>query len=105
MTFQLSAGRSLNLQWNRRITIMPDSTTKHNQRIAASIRRIQGQLAAIERSLAEDPDGPILLQRVGAARRAISRLMTYLMEQTLRTLQLDDGSDSIEEMIEIVRDY
>ena len=84
---------------------MPDTTTKRNQRITASIRRIQGQLAAIERSLAEDPDGPILLQRVGAARRAIGGLMTYLMEQTLRTLQLDDGSDSIEEMIEIVRDY
>ena len=85
---------------------MPDTTTKRNQRIAASIRRIQGQLAAIERSLAEDPDGPILLQRAGAARRAMSGLMTYLMEERLRMLQLDcDGSDSIEEMIVIVRDY
>ena len=85
---------------------MTDITTKRNQRIAASIRRIQRQLAAIERSLAEDPNGPILLQRVGAARRAMSGLMTYLMEERLRTLQLDnDGSDSIEEMIEIVRDY
>ena len=85
---------------------MPDTTTRRNQRIAASIRRIQGQLAAIERSLAEDPDGPILLQRVAAARRALSGLMTYLMEERLRTLQLDyDGSDAIEELIEIVRDY
>jgi DNA-binding FrmR family transcriptional regulator len=85
---------------------MADTTTKRNQRIAASLRRIQGQLATIERSLAEDPDGPILLQRVGAARRAMSGLMTYLMEERLRTLQLDyDGSDGIEEMIEIVRDY
>jgi hypothetical protein len=32
--------------------------------------------------------------------------MTYLMEERLRTLQLDyDGSDAIEELIEIVRDY
>jgi DNA-binding FrmR family transcriptional regulator len=85
---------------------MPDTTTKRNQRITASIRRIQGQLGAIERSLAEDPDGLILLQRVGAARRAIGGLMTYLMEERLRTLQLDyDSSDSVEEMIEIVRDY
>jgi DNA-binding FrmR family transcriptional regulator len=86
--------------------IMPDTTTNRNQRIAASIRRIQGQLAAIERSLAEVPNGSMLLQRVAAARRAISGLMTYLMEERLRTLQLDyDVSDAIEEMIEIVRDY
>ena len=85
---------------------MPDTTTKRNERIAASLRRIQGQMAAIERSLAEDPDGGFLLQRVAAARRAMSGLMTYLMEERLRTLQLvDDGSDAIEEMIEIVRDY
>ena len=85
---------------------MPDSTTKRNQRIAASLRRIQGQAAAIERSLAEDPDGGILLQRVAAARRGMSSLMTYLMEERLRTLQLDsDGGDAIEEMIEFVRDY
>ena len=85
---------------------MPDITTKRNQRIAASIRRIQGQLAAIERSLAEDPDGPIFLQRVAAARSAMSGLMTYIMEERLRTLQLDYAcNDAIEEMIEIVRDY
>ena len=83
---------------------MTDITTKPNQRIAASIRRIQGQLAAIERSLAEDLDGPILLQRVAAARRAMIGLMTYLMEERLRTLQLDyDCNDAIKEMIEIVR--
>jgi DNA-binding FrmR family transcriptional regulator len=85
---------------------MPDTTTKRNQRIAASLRRIQGQVVAIERSLAEDPDGSILLQRVAAARRGMSGLMTYLMEERLRSLQLDcDGGDAIEEMIEVVRDY
>ena len=85
---------------------MPDTTTKRNQRAAASLRRIQGQVAAIERSLAEDPDTGILLQRVAAARRAMSGLMTYLVEERLRTLQLDgDGGDAIEEMIEVVRDY
>jgi DNA-binding FrmR family transcriptional regulator len=82
------------------------NTTNRNQRIAASLRRIQGQVAAIERSLAEDPDDGILLQRVAAARRGMSGLMTYLMEERLRSLQLDcDGSDAIEELIEVVRDY
>lgn len=86
--------------------ITPDTTTKRNQRIAASLRRIQGQVSAIERSLAEDPDSGILLQRVAAARRAMTGLMTYLMEERLRTLQPNgDGGDTIEEMIEVVRDY
>jgi DNA-binding FrmR family transcriptional regulator len=86
--------------------IMPDTTTKRNERIAASLRRIQGQMAAIERSLAEDPDGGFLLQRVAAARKAMTGLMTYIVEERLRTLQLDgNGGDVIEEMIEVVRDY
>jgi DNA-binding FrmR family transcriptional regulator len=85
---------------------MPDTATNRNQRIAASLRRIQGQVAAIERSLAENPDGGILLQRVAAARRAMTGLMIYLVEERLRTLQLDcDGGDAIEEVIEVVRDY
>jgi hypothetical protein len=37
--------------------IMPDTTTKRNQRITAGLRPIQEQVAAIERSLVEDPDG------------------------------------------------
>ena len=85
---------------------MPDTTTNRNQRIAASLRRIQGQVAAIERSLAKDSDGGILLQRVAAARRAMTGLITYLVEERLRTLQLDgDSGDAVEEMIEVVRDY
>ena len=85
---------------------MLDNTKKRNQRVAASLRRIQAQVAAIERSLAEDPDGGMLLQRVAAARTAMSGLMTYLMEERLRSLQLDcDGNDAIEEMIELVRNY
>jgi hypothetical protein len=37
--------------------IMPITTERRNQRITARLRRIQGQIAAIERSLVEDPDG------------------------------------------------
>ena len=86
--------------------IMSNTTTKRNQRIAANLRRVQGHVAAIERSLAEDPDGTILLQRVAAARGAVSGLMAYLLEERLRSLQPgDEGGDAIEEMIATVRDY
>jgi DNA-binding FrmR family transcriptional regulator len=86
--------------------IMPNATEKRNQRITARLRRIQGQVAAIERSLVERPDGAILLQRVAAARGAMSSLLIYLIEEKLRTLQLDcDNGDALEEMIEIVHGY
>jgi DNA-binding FrmR family transcriptional regulator len=86
--------------------IMSITTEKRNQRITARLRRIQGQIAAIERSLAEDPDGAILLQRVAAARGAMSSLMTYLIEDKLRALpRADDGDDVIEDIIEIVHGY
>ena len=48
---------------------MLDNTKKRNRRVAASLRRIQAQVAAIERSLAEDPDGGMLLQRVAPAQQ------------------------------------
>jgi DNA-binding FrmR family transcriptional regulator len=81
--------------------IMPITAEKRNQRITARLRRIQGQITAIERSLAEDPDGAILLQRVAAARGAMSSLMTKL-----RALPLaGEGDDVIEDMIEIVHGY
>jgi DNA-binding FrmR family transcriptional regulator len=86
--------------------IMPITLERRNERITARLRRIQGQIAAIERSLVEDPDGAILLQRVAAARGAMSSLMTYLIEDKLRALPLTgDGDDVIEDMIEIVHGY
>ncbi|HEY4050724.1 MAG TPA: metal-sensing transcriptional repressor [Acidobacteriaceae bacterium] len=86
--------------------ITPDTTAKRNERITARLRRIQGQVAAIERSLIEDPEGTMLLQRVVAARGAMSSLMAYLLEEKLRTLQLDcERGDTIEEMIEILHGY
>jgi len=83
--------------------------TKRNVRITARLRPIQGQLAAIERSLVTDPDCTILLQRIAAARGAMSGLMAYLIEERLRTLQLDpksdDANEAIEEMIDVVHGY
>jgi FrmR/RcnR family transcriptional regulator, repressor of frmRAB operon len=86
--------------------IMPITLERRNQRITARLRRIHGQIAAIERSLVEDPDGAILLHRVAAARGAMSSLMAYLIEYKLRALPLAGGSeDVVEDMIEIVHGY
>lgn len=60
---------------------MTNIATERNQRITPCLWRIQGQVDAIKRSPVEDPGATILLQRVAAARGAMSGLMTYLIEE------------------------
>jgi len=90
---------------NRTLSILE----RRNQRIAARLRRIQGQLAALERSLTTEPDFTLLLQRVAAPRGAMSGLMAALMEERLRSLQVisdsDEASAEVAEMIDIVHSY
>jgi DNA-binding FrmR family transcriptional regulator len=82
---------------------------RRNQRIAARLRRIQGQIVSLERSLATDLDLTSLLQRAAAARGAMNGLIADLMEKRLRSLQATATSDEtiaeVEEMIDIVRSY
>jgi len=87
----------------------PSTLERRNQRIAARLRRIQGQIAALERSLATEPDFTVLLQRAAAARGAMNGLMSDLMVERLRTLQVamdsDKGRVEVSEMIDIVQSY
>jgi DNA-binding FrmR family transcriptional regulator len=87
----------------------PSILEKRNQRITARLRRIQGQVAAIERSLFTKPDCTTLLQRIAAARGAMNGLMADLIEEQLRTLQTDgandDAREAIEETIDVVHAY
>jgi DNA-binding FrmR family transcriptional regulator len=87
----------------------PTNLERRNQRISARLRRIQGQLTSLERSLTMEPEFTVLLQRVAAARGAMSGLMTDLMEERLRSLQAatesDEAREEVAEMIEIVRGY
>jgi DNA-binding FrmR family transcriptional regulator len=77
--------------------------------MAARLRRIQGQIAGLERSLVTEPDFTVLLQRAAAARGAMNGLMADLMEERLRSLQVAADSDEaraeIAEMIDIIHGY
>ena len=86
------------------------STIEHrNERISARLRRIQGQIVALERSLSKEPEFTILLQRAAAARGAMSGLIADLMEERLRSLQViaesDEGRAEVAEVIDIVHGY
>ena len=89
--------------------IMPITAEKRNQRITTRLRRIQGQIAALERSLAKEPEFAVLLQRAAAARGAMSGLIADLMEERLRSLQAiaesDEARAEVAEMIDIIHGY
>jgi FrmR/RcnR family transcriptional regulator, repressor of frmRAB operon len=86
--------------------------TKDKEKMLARIRRIRGQVEAIERSLTEEHDCSKMLQLVAACRGALNGLMAELVEGHIRHHVLDTkiGFDSpqaeaAEELIEVVRTY
>jgi DNA-binding FrmR family transcriptional regulator len=87
----------------------PSTPERQNQRLSARIRRIQGQLSALERSIALEPEFSILLQRAAAARGAINGLMADLIGERLRSLKVaaanDEARAEVAEMIDLVHDY
>ena len=82
---------------------------RRNQRISVRLRRIQGQIVALERSLEKGPEFSVLLQRAAAARGAMNGLIADLMEERLRSLQAiaesDEARAEVAEMIDIVHGY
>jgi DNA-binding FrmR family transcriptional regulator len=88
--------------------------TKDKEKLLARVRRIRGQVEAIERTLGEEPehDCSDVLQLVAACRGALNGLMAELVEGHIRYHVLDpkrDGNSmqaaAAEELIGVVRTY
>jgi DNA-binding FrmR family transcriptional regulator len=60
------------------------SHLKSNGELVARVRRIAGQVASVERALAEGPDCASVLQQVAAIRGAVNGLMEEILEAHLR---------------------
>ena len=76
------------------------------------VRRLRGQVDAIERGLAGEASCSDLLQRITAARGAISGLMAEVLEEHVREYLSPADSDAeplqadaAEELIEIIHSY
>jgi DNA-binding FrmR family transcriptional regulator len=76
------------------------------------VRRLRGQVDAIERALDGEASCSDLLQRITAARGAINGLMAEVLEEHVREyllpLDTEAGSrqaDAAEELIEIIHSY
>jgi DNA-binding FrmR family transcriptional regulator len=83
----------------------------NRQQLINRVRRIAGQVEAIERALMEEVDCSVTLQRVAAARGAINGLMDEIVEDHLREhVAHPDLSDAqraagADELIAVIRRY
>jgi FrmR/RcnR family transcriptional regulator, repressor of frmRAB operon len=85
---------------------------QNKPKLLARIRRVRGQVEALERAVAEEQDCSDILQLVSAARGAMNSLMAELLEGHIRNHVLDsrrrpsaEQAIATEEVIDMVRTY
>jgi FrmR/RcnR family transcriptional regulator, repressor of frmRAB operon len=87
-------------------------TTKEKGKLLTRVRRIRGQVDAIERALESEQECAGVLQLMAACRGALNGLMAEVMEGHIRfhVLSPNNGKNSAqteaaEELIDVVRTY
>lgn len=87
-------------------------TAREKKKLISRIRRIRGQLEAVETALDEEKGCYQILQTVAAARGALNGLVAEIIEDHVRFHVLDPEAkpnrkraEAAEELIEVVRAY
>ncbi len=85
-------------------------TRREKTKLLNRVRRIRGQVEALERALEEEQGCAAVLHMIVAARGAMSSLMTEVIEDHIRLHVVDpdrgaDRSRGAEELIEAVQAY
>ena len=85
---------------------MPHSP-EEKKRVLARVRRVRGQLDALERALQDGADCGPVLQQIAAVRGAVNGLMAGVLESHLReTLaQATPPPKAVDEVLALVRSY
>ena len=87
------------------------STPEEKKKVLTRVRRIRGQIDALERSLEGDAECRAILQQIAAVRGAANGLMAEELESHIReTFDRNDCysrevSQSVDDTIELVRAY
>jgi DNA-binding FrmR family transcriptional regulator len=78
-----------------------------DKKVLARVRRIRGQIEAIERAIEDGTDCYAVLQQTSAVRGALNGLMAELIDGHVRhhIVESTKGSQGVEELMEIVRTY
>ena len=87
-------------------------TSKDKTKLLSRVRRIRGQVEAIERALDKEDECASVLQLMAACRGALNGLMAEVMEGHIRFHVLDPNNsrnapqvEAAEELIDVVRAY
>lgn len=87
-------------------------TIREKEKLVLRIRRIRGQIEALERALNEESECSDVLQLITAARGALNGLMAELVEDHVRFHVLDpkqkptsEQALAADELVDIIRSY
>jgi DNA-binding FrmR family transcriptional regulator len=87
-------------------------TIREKQKLLARVRRIRGQVEAVERALDGESGCEQVLHLIAGARGAMTGLMAEVVEDHVRTHLVDSdrypdalNADATEQLLEIVRTY
>jgi DNA-binding FrmR family transcriptional regulator len=86
-------------------------TVRGKQKLLNRVRRIKGQVEAIERALEEERECTDVLQQITSCRGAMNGLLAVVLEDHIRTHLVDaetnDGptGSATDELIDVVRSY
>jgi FrmR/RcnR family transcriptional regulator, repressor of rcnA expression len=86
-------------------------TTREKTKLLNRVRRIRGQIEAIERALEEEKGCSLVLQLIAGVRGAVNGLMAEVLEDHIHlhvadpALASDRRSEGAAELIDVVRTY
>ena len=86
-------------------------TVRDKQKLLNRVRRIRGQVEAIERALVEESSCMNVLQQITRCRGAMNGLLAVVLEDHIRTHLVDiaphedEKTDAKEQLVEIIHSY
>ena len=87
-------------------------TIREKQKLLARVRRIRGQVEAIERALDSEAGCEQVMHLIAGARGAMAGLMAEVVEDHVRTHLVDAGkyphalnSEAADQLLDVVRTY
>ena len=87
-------------------------TIREKQRLLARVRRMRGQVEAIERALEDEAECEKVMHLLAAVRGAVTGLMAEVVEEHVRTHLVDRetypdalNADAVEQLLDVVRTY
>ena len=87
-------------------------TVRQKKKLLARVRRIKGQVEAIERALGEEAECERIMHMIAGIRGSVAGLMAEVVEDHIRTHLVDPqknpgalNADAADQLIEVVHSY